>query len=792
LFCKVISKGRYSLSKLAFLRVMAFVSILFLMVAPRLAVDSSVKSGLGVAGEARLRDLEQQWSQELAPPTSPETKVVEYKSPIKRVVSLLEKMRAELIAEADKEAEMYDKMVCWCETNEKEKKKAIADADALDKELSAEIESRAAKFGEESTEIARLKEQIADDTATLKKATAIREREAAKFYETNKDLIQYLTNLKNAIQILSRHQSGASFVQLDASLLASMRVVLKDLAFKQQMMEADRSARPVKKTSAASFLTVDSESGSLGQALLNTFGEHDSPGAIPLEIAERVLANNAKTATQATFLQSGLAPTAGSYSTQSSTIYGILTTMKEEFEANLSADEKEELQAKEDFAAMAKAKEEQIAVAKEKLDSFEAANADNQKALSDAKENLELCREQRSKDVEFLQNLKVTCMDLDKQWELRSKTRSEETVAVSEALKIITSDDNMDLLRKTVTLLQVDSQSQMQIRRKRAVSALRRAAQAPSFEADDLLAAWHGRQGTHYTLGAAAGPRMQLSTLAVSASLDSFTKVKEAMDKMVAELKKEQEEEVKFKAYCTKELDLNEKETYEKTEQKEDLEALIEKLSKLIKKLSEEIADAKAQIADTEVAIKKASQVREGENAEFQVVIADQRATQDILTKALLRLKDFYKKEKGGAFVQQTPPVKFNTYKNNAGASPVLGMIEQIIEDSKALEAEAVSGETEAQAGYEKFVQDSNDLIAKLSDAISAKTEASAKAKEDIEQAKSDLDTTLGELQSLAMTEQDLHNECDWVLRNFAARQKARMDEMEAIGQAKAILSGEQ
>merc|ERR1719352_1158936 len=177
-------------------------------------------------------------------------------------------------------------------------------------------------------------------------------------------------------------------------------------------------------------------------------------------------------------------------------------------------------------------------------------------------------------------------------------------------------------------------------------------------------------------LGAAGGPRMQLSTLAVSIGLDSFTKIKESMDKMTADLKKEQEEEVKFKSYCTKELNLNKKETYEKTEQKEDLEALIAKLTKLIKKLGEEIAEANEQIADTETAIKKASQVREGENAEFQTTVADQRATQDILTKALLRLKEFYQKAKGGSFVQQTPPVKFNSYKTNAGASPVIGMIE--------------------------------------------------------------------------------------------------------------------
>merc|ERR1719359_1415021 len=101
-----------------------------------------------------------------------------------------------------------------------ENKKAIADADALAKELEAEVNERAARFGNQETEIARLKEQISDDTASLKQATAIREKEAAKFYEENKDMIQVITNVKNAIEILGKHhQGGASFVQLDASLL---------------------------------------------------------------------------------------------------------------------------------------------------------------------------------------------------------------------------------------------------------------------------------------------------------------------------------------------------------------------------------------------------------------------------------------------------------------------------------------------------------------------------------------------------------------------------------------------
>merc|ERR1719253_1551383 len=286
---------------------------------------------LGAAGQARESALEAAWSKELGGP-----------SPIKRVIALLEKMRSELQAEADKEAEMYDKMVCWCETNEKEKTKAIADAEALDKELTAEIGSRAAKFGEDATEIDRLKSQISEDTASLKEATSIREAEAAKFRETEKDLTQSITNVKNAIQILSKHNAaGASFVQLPAPLLSSIRTVLKDLSFKQQMMRAEKSESP-SKAAGTSFLSMSTGSESLSSLL-------EGDASMPLEYAQRMLAKEVTTAPA--FLQAGAAPSGGSYNSQSGAIFGILTTMKEEFEADLAQEQKEEAKAKADFEA---------------------------------------------------------------------------------------------------------------------------------------------------------------------------------------------------------------------------------------------------------------------------------------------------------------------------------------------------------------------------------------------------------------------------------------------------------
>merc|ERR550537_1015358 len=102
----------------------------------------------------------------------------------------------------------------------------------------------------------------------------------------------------------------------------------------------------------------------------------------------------------------------------------------------------------------------------------------------------------------------------------------------------------MDLLRKSVKLLQEEATTGAALRA-RAAKFLRKAMHEPSLEADDLLAAWEGR--SRPARARIAAPRAQLSTLALSVELDAFTKVKEAMDKMVAELKAEMEEEVKQK-----------------------------------------------------------------------------------------------------------------------------------------------------------------------------------------------------------------------------------------------------
>merc|ERR1719326_13565 len=197
-----------------------------------------------------------------------------------------------------------------------------------------------------------------------------------------------------------------------------------------------------------------------------------------------------------------------------------------------------------------------------------------------------------------------------------------------------------------------------------------------------------------------------------------------------------------------------------------------------------------------QVQMKRAGEDREKANKDFQMTVADQRATQKLLTAALNILKGFYEK---AALVQkseqklvagQAPPPGFKSYEKNAASGGVMGMMSGIINDAKAMEAEAIRGEESAQKTYEEFVMDTNASIEEKVKDITGKTEAKAKAEGDKVEAETERDSVLGELEQLANENADLHKSCDFTLKNFELRQTARDEEVEALKQSIAMFSG--
>jgi vacuolar-type H+-ATPase subunit H len=165
-----------------------------------------------------------------------------------------------------------------------------------------------------------------------------------------------------------------------------------------------------------------------------------------------------------------------------------------------------------------------------------------------------------------------------------------------------------------------------------------------------------------------------------------------------------------------------------------------------------------------------------------------------LLKSALSILSEFYNK---AAMLQQSqepagppPPAGFETYKKSAGSGGVMGMLEQIISDAKAMEAEAIRAEEDAQKAYEDFVKETNASIDTKSKDIVNKSESKAKAETDLVQTKEAKESIMLELEQLSNYNAQLHQSCDFVLKNFELRQTARDEEVEALRQAKAILSG--
>merc|ERR1719203_469166 len=300
--------------------------------------------------------------------------------------------------------------------------------------------------------------------------------------------------------------------------------------------------------------------------------------------------------------------------------------------------------------------------------------------------------------------------------------------AVSKALAILSGDDAHDLFTRTFnpSLLQQESG---------AVSARRS-------QAADLLKGVADKVHSP-----------KLATLAYKVRLDSFTRVKKAINDMISQLLKQKEDEIKHKDFCTDELNTNELQTEKKTREKKDLEVLIEDLQLKIKTLHEEITQLKAEIAEMQLQLKRAGENREAENKEFQMTVADQRETQRLLQAALNVLAEFYGDKDKAAFLQQEPvgpppPPGFEAYKKNAAAGGVMSEIEQIISDAKAMEAETIRAEEDAQKTYEDFVNETNAGIEARVKQIANKSALKAQAELDLVKAKEDKEAVIDELES--------------------------------------------
>jgi len=306
---------------------------------------------------------------------------------------------------------------------------------------------------------------------------------------------------------------------------------------------------------------------------------------------------------------------------------------------------------------------------------------------------------------------------------------------------------------------------------------------------------------------------------------------------LIDNLKKEQEDDDKKKEYCAEQFDVTD-------DKKKELEGKAADIETVIAKTEDAIAQAKADIEALDDGIKaldksvaEATEQRKEENAEYTSTMAANAAAKELIGMAKNRMQKFYnpklykpppKRElteeeqntlaAGGTLAPTVAPggiagtgvtvfaqVKSHTQKESQPGPPptlefggskkgeatgVLAMMDMMVKEVDAEMTSMEAEEKDAQGDYEKMMADSKEKRAEDSKLMAEKAAAKADMEADLQSATDDKAATAKELAATKMYLASLHGECDWLLQYFDQRKEARAQEMDAMGVAKAELSG--
>merc|ERR1719356_787510 len=102
-------------------------------------------------------------------------------NPIRKVVTMLQNMQKKVVAEGEKEKELFDKYMCYCKTSGGDLSKSIGDAETKIPEVESSIKEAEAKKAQLKEDLQQAQTDRAAAKTAMAEATALREKEAEAF-----------------------------------------------------------------------------------------------------------------------------------------------------------------------------------------------------------------------------------------------------------------------------------------------------------------------------------------------------------------------------------------------------------------------------------------------------------------------------------------------------------------------------------------------------------------------------------------------------------------------------------
>jgi chromosome segregation ATPase len=674
-------------------------------------------------------------------------------NPIRKVVMMLQNMQAAVTKEGEKQLALYDKFMCYCSTGTADLKKSIEVAEAKIESLTSAIKSATESKASTEADLAAHTTSREEAKAAMASATAIRAKEATAFAKFKSDSDTNIDALKKATAAVSGGV-GAAFIQTKAANLVRQ--------FAMEKAEMSDETR---------------------QLLLSFLSGSTNEGYVP----------------------------------QSGQILGILKQMDDEMTDDLAKATSDESAAIQSYEGLMAAKTKEVETLQAQIEEEMMRSGELGVEIATMENDLEDTEETLKEDNTFLAELGTSCATKTKEWEEIKATRAEELLALAETIKVLNDDDALELFKKT---LPSASSSFMQV----TMSAA--AAKARALE----------------TLRAAARksmqkqPQLDFIEMALQGKQMGFEKVITMIDDMVANLKKEQGADDGLKTFCDKEFDASDDKKKQLELSISDSETAIEELQGSIAMLADEIEALEDGVKALDKAVSEATENRKEEHEDFSELMANDANAKEVLLWAKNRLNKFYNPKlykappkrdlsaedsivvsMGGTLAPTAPPggiagtgiglVQISAHSHKKAAPPpppstgsyskkteegtgVISMIDVLVKDLDKEMQESQVSESDAQADYEASMADAASKRAADSKSITEKTSAKAQAEEMLQAETDKKAETSTMLAETIYYIQQLHGQCDFLLKYFEVRKEARDSEIDALGKAKAVLSG--
>jgi len=461
------------------------------------------------------------------------------------------------------------------------------------------------------------------------------------------------------------------------------------------------------------------------------------------------------------------------YAPASGEIVGILKQMADETAKDLEGLDANEKSSISSFDAMIAAKNKEVQAATKMIEAKLGRVGELGVEIAEMKNDLGDTGESLIEDKKFAQDLDKNCAEKQKLFGENVKMRGQEILALQDTIKLLNSDDALELFKKTLpgasSFMQVQvSNSEM---RTQALEIVRAVAK-----------------------GSPRRAKFDFITLALNGKKIGFGKVIKMIDGMVATLTQEQLDDADKKEYCDKQLESTADKKKGLERDISDLETAIVNAKEAVQTLVGEIDALGDGIRDLDKQVADATENRKEEASDYTTLMASDAAAAELLGFAKNRLNKFYNPKLATALMQDAPappPESIKAYKKSSeDSNGVIAMIDLLVKDLDKEMTEAEVIEKNAQEDYEQTMGDAAKKRTQDTKSLTDKEEASASLASQLQTDEEGKKTTIKELMATERVIGDLHAECDWLIKYYDVRAEARTGEIEAMKTCKAVLSG--